>query len=118
VGVTTSHLATPLQMEIATVIGSTSTDPPKAAERVQFARPSKFQLWKWQAKDRLRREAMLIRNNGREGENSLRHYSTHKQTRRIVNYNFWDSHNYLCCKENYACNFMIFSILDNKDSDR
>jgi hypothetical protein len=44
VGVTTSHPATPLQMEAAAVIGTTSADPPKAAERVQFARPGRFQL--------------------------------------------------------------------------
>jgi hypothetical protein len=38
VGVTTSHPATPLEMEAAA-----ASVQPKAAERVHFARPGKFQ---------------------------------------------------------------------------
>jgi hypothetical protein len=46
VGVTTSHPATPLQMETEAVARPTSAVQPKPAERVCFAKPGRFQLRK------------------------------------------------------------------------
>jgi hypothetical protein len=50
-GVTTSHPATPLQMEVETVSKLAPVVQPRKEGGVHFIQPGKFQLWNWPMED-------------------------------------------------------------------